>query len=116
MSMSEFNNDNQILVVKGPAFIEDFMGAMSSARGDIAQMVLASMVQKGEVDLGMMETPELAKRSCMAAFALADEFVFAQFESLNPVMSRYWDLFMARSQSSEEVLADFVEKAKDYSL
>lgn len=111
-----FTSDSAIVAVKGPAFVEDFMGSMSTVRGELAQMIVASMVNAGKVSVSELESKEDAKRLAFAAFNMADEFVLAQFTTLEPRMEEYWQMYMRRSKSTDEVLADFVDASKSYHL
>lgn len=112
----EFSEDNPIVAVKGPSFVEDFMGAMNGVRGEMAQMLIASFVQSGKVSVQDVESREQAQRLAHAAFNMADEFVLAQFETLEPRMEEYWDMYMRRSKSTDDILKDFVDASKSYHL
>ena len=103
---------NGLYVHKGPEFHEKFMAEYAMPRRyEMATMAMASHIQR----VGIPNKEDVGQ-VVEQAWAIADEFILSERKTLDPLMLRYFELYMKQNKQTDEVIKALVESQHDFSL
>ena len=113
---------SRIVIAQGPGFIDQYMTEfIQPRRFDTAQLVVSALLQASSQDARDALTDpstrqEMAKLIAMAGYAVADELMLGEKESLKLTVGRYWQAYLDRDKETDAIIESLIEESHDYSL